>query len=66
MYIRMSVIQMCPFFWIMTARIVIGFFFSFTDDHSLALMSNAGGSVFEISFKRTLGIRHHLHNNSRD
>lgn len=29
----------------------------FTDDHALALMSNAGGSVFEISFKRTLGIR---------
>lgn len=29
----------------------------FTDDHSLAIMSNSGGSVFEISFTRTLGIR---------
>ena len=29
----------------------------FTDDKALALMTNAGGSVFEMSFKRTMGIR---------
>ena len=29
----------------------------FTDDHSLALICDSGGSVFELSFKRTLGIR---------
>ena len=29
----------------------------FTDDPSLALICDSGGSVFELSFKRTLGIR---------
>ena len=29
----------------------------FTDDPNLALIGDSGGSVFEVTFKRTLGIR---------
>jgi len=33
------------------------YFFQFTDSPTLALCSDSGGSVFELNFRRTMGVR---------
>lgn len=38
-------------------KFFIRVFLQFTDSPTLALLCDSGGSVFELSFKRTLGLR---------